>query len=64
MTICDEIGISHVHVFCAKSVGVTIPNYLAVYIPYKHTNGFTEAIAMLGKLALMLNAAYILCLYK
>ena len=41
-----------VHEFCAMSVGVVIPSYLAVYVPYKHTNGFTEAIAMLGKLAL------------
>jgi hypothetical protein len=37
VTICDDIGISFVHVFCTKSVGVKIPNHLSrvhsIYIP-------------------------------
>jgi hypothetical protein len=45
VTICDKIGISHVHVFCAKSVGVT--NYYSSLF----TIGFTAAEVTIGELA-------------
>jgi hypothetical protein len=42
VTICDKIGISHVHVFCGKSVGVT--NCFSSLL----TNGFTAAVVTIG----------------
>ena len=45
VTICDKIGISNVHLFCAKSVGVT--NYFKDLL----TNGFTAADVTIGELA-------------
>ena len=45
VTICDKIGILHVHVFCGKSVGVT--NYFSSLL----TNGFTAAVVTIGELA-------------
>ncbi len=37
----------HMHVFCAKSVGITKPNYFS-NLP---TNGFTTAVVTIGELA-------------
>ena len=45
VTIYDKIGISHVHLFCAKSVGVT--NYFSSLL----TNGFTDAVVTIGEIA-------------